>query len=169
MKKFITLGAASASLFVLTACQPGSDITQKPVNFTMKNEASAKRIVKHNDLDVRTYVRKGSKHVEIKGARCNMESAEMSATFITPATVNFPVFKAKPTRLRIDCVANDSKFSQTVIPKMDGTAIGAASPVGLLAAVVSTAIVAGRNHWSYVVPRLLLKEDAEAKTTTITE
>jgi hypothetical protein len=154
--KFKALAVIPAVL-VLSACQEGAPITQRPVSFTMKNQTAASRVVRHTDVTIRTYKKEGNKRIEITGATCDLESAEMSARITSPAIVNLPVLKGRPTRMNIECGANDLSFTKLVSPQLNGTAVGGASPAGLLAAVVSTAIVAGRDQWSYVLPAIILE------------
>jgi len=86
---------------------------------------------------------------EVVGSRCKIDSAEISAGFLTPAIVRVPKFHGKPTQLRVNCSTGDLKSNFNVKPTLDGVIVGGASVAGLVAAAVTAGVAAAKDNWSY--------------------
>ncbi|WP_293573503.1 hypothetical protein [Phaeobacter sp.] len=86
---------------------------------------------------------------EVVGARCTVESAEFKAAFTTPATVNVPVFKGRPTKAYVQCNGGAQSGTTIMTPALNGTVIGGNSAAGLLTAAITAGIAAGRDSWSF--------------------
>ncbi len=86
---------------------------------------------------------------EVIGTRCRIDSAEMSAEFVTPAVLRVPKFHGKPTQLRVNCSSGDLSSNFNVKPTLDGVIVGGASAAGLIAAAVTAGVAAAKDNWSY--------------------
>lgn len=160
MRKRILLLSAP---LILGACMNHVEITSPPVSASIKNPSiNSSRVTGYKKVSIRTFALKEgatlkdtggvpshSNSEEVTGARCTLESAELSASFVSPAFVNLPKFKGKPTDLHISCTLAEQSGSTDVAATLDGVLIGGASAAGLIAAAVSSGIAAGRNNWTY--------------------
>lgn len=122
-------------------------ITNDPITMQPISENAVSRIVRYEDQYVRTFVSEDTKVNEVVGARCSASSAELKGAFVTPSIVRMPIFKGKPTSLRVSCTGGKLAGNRTVKPTINGTAVGGASAAGLVAAMVTSAIVVGRDQW----------------------
>ena len=98
---------------------------------------------------MRSYIEEDGKRKEVAGVRCKLDSAEFAGTVITPSYVRMPIVKGKPTAMNISCASSELAGTTRFQPALQGTAVGGAAAAGLVAAVVSTAIVAGRDRWGF--------------------
>ncbi len=146
--KLKTIGLV-ATVAVLSACVKPVEVTQPPATMALKNANFAQRVVAYREPVLRTYTKVDGKQSEVSGLRCVLDSAELKATVITPVVVRVPTFKGKPTALRISCEGGALAGETVINPQISGTAVGGASAAGLVAAVVSTAIIASRDQWNF--------------------
>jgi hypothetical protein len=137
-----------AALSTLGACANYTEITTPPVTPKIKHASVNERVLGFSDFDLRTVDAKDSQK-EIVGATCTLDSAELSARVTTPARIHMPQLKGKPTALKIACTAGSSKGALSLEPHLTGTAVGGPSAAGLVAAIVTSAIVASQDKWSY--------------------
>ncbi len=147
----------------LSACMEHAEVTAPPVTVSLKTpDVTTSRVHGFKELTFRTHkvldkekqkatggVASSSNLQEIVGARCTIESAEFTATFITPAKVNMPTLKRRPTKAYITCTTGSQNGQETLTPALNGTVVGGASAAGLLMAAVSAGIAAGRDIWSF--------------------
>ena len=96
--------AASAVVAVLAGCE-ASEVTQPPVEVSIKSTVPTGRVLGFTEPVFRTHLRKDGRQSEVIGARCSFDSAEVSGSFVTPAIVRMPIFKGQPTTLRVACTA----------------------------------------------------------------
>ncbi len=96
---------------------------------------------------MRTVVKEGNNTKETTGIKCTLDSAELKASVITPAKVRIPVMQGQSTQIYGKCTGGGMTGTQTVQPNLQGTAVGGSGTVGLVAAIVSTAIVASQDKW----------------------
>ena len=129
MKKTFILAALTG--LVLTGCTQYSEVTTPPVTVTSKHSSTHERVKGFTEPVFRTVVKEGNKTTEAKGLKCTIDSAELKASFVTPAKVRIPTLKGKPTPLYISCKGGDLKGEHTVAPNLHGTAVGGASAAGL--------------------------------------
>ncbi|WP_299699317.1 hypothetical protein [uncultured Tateyamaria sp.] len=141
------LKASVLAACLLVAGCDYAEVTQAPVEVSMKT--SGRQVLGFTEPTMRTFVRKDGNQSEVVGARCTFDSAELTGSAVTPAIVRMPIFKGQPTALRVDCKAPGLSGKQTVNPVLNGTAVGAASPAGLVVGLVTASIVAAQDKWSY--------------------
>ncbi|KIC19295.1 hypothetical protein [Leisingera sp. ANG-DT] len=148
---------------MLGACMQSAEVTTPAVTAALKNEGiTAPRVQGYKELTFRTHVILDKEKLEatggypssdnmqeVTGAKCTIESAEFKATFITPAKVNVPTLKRRPTDAYVKCAAGSQSGEKTLAPILNGTVVGGASAAGLLAAAVTAGIAAGRDVWSF--------------------
>lgn len=132
----------------LAGCANVVEISQPPVSLDLRSEVAKARVVRHEDQYVRTFVREDKSVKEVLGAKCSVASAELKGSFVTPVLVHVPVFKGKPTALRVVCDAGTLAGEKLLQPQLSGTAVGGPSAAGLVAAVVTSMIVAGKDRWA---------------------
>ncbi|UTS80444.1 hypothetical protein [Phaeobacter piscinae] len=161
---FRRLALAGALPLALGACMQNAEVTAPPVTVALKNQsATAPRIQGYKELTFRTHVVLDKEKMkatggqpssanmrEVVGARCTVESTEFKATFITPAKVNVPVLKRRPTPAYVQCNAGEQSGRTMLKPELNGTVVGGASAAGLLAAAITAGIAAGRDNWSFI-------------------
>ncbi|MEM8978994.1 MAG: hypothetical protein AAGD04_05885 [Pseudomonadota bacterium] len=147
MKKTACLCFTAA---LLAGCTETAEITAPPQQVSYISPDVKERFVRNKEVTLRTFIGKGSDREEVVGASCQVQSAELRGTIVTPSKIFVPVLKGKPTSLNVSCSKEELTGSRTVEASLEGTAVGGPSAAGLLAAVVSTAIVAGRDQWSYI-------------------
>ncbi|MBY6047653.1 hypothetical protein KUV47_04225 [Vannielia litorea] len=142
--------AATAALLTLSACMSGAPVTQAPVTARAKHASINDRILGFSEPVLRSYVGKGSKRKEVVGARCTLDSAEFTMPpLTTPVTLRLPELKGKPTPLRISCQSASGEGDAVIQPQIQGTVVAGASPVGIVAAIATSAIVASRDKWGW--------------------
>jgi len=151
------IGLLAACIF-LAGCEY-ADVTQAPVEVTMKT--SGRQVLGFTEPTLRTFVRKDGKQSEVIGARCTFDSAELSGSAVTPAIVRLPIVKGQPTPLRIACSAPELAGTRTVNPILNGTAVGAASPAGLVVGLVTASLVAAQDKWSYGANNSIINIDLD--------
>ena len=164
---FKPISVIAAAAF-LSGCMQNAPISGPPVEMALKTpQVNSARILGYNEPIIRTSVivtseqkkraaasssnpnsYKGERR-EIAGAACTADSAELSASFTTPATLRIPKFKGKPTTLRITCRANGETATYKMDPTLDGVIIAGASVAGLVAAAVTAGVAASKDSWSY--------------------
>lgn len=140
---------AAGTLLALAGCMASVPVTQPPVNVAVKSSSANRPIFGFTEPVVRSFIKEDGNRKEVAGARCKLDSAEFSTTLITPSIVRMPIVKGQPTAMSITCNTANLAGATRHRPSLQGTAVGGASTAGLVAAVVSTAIVAGRDRWSY--------------------
>ncbi|MEL6620257.1 MAG: hypothetical protein AAFP16_15375 [Pseudomonadota bacterium] len=140
--------AALAAVVVLAGCE-AAEVTQPPVEVSIKSTVPSERILGFTEPVIRAYVRKDGNQSEIIGARCTFDSAEISGDLVTPAIVRMPIFKRQPTTLRMACATPELAGNRNIGPQLNGTAVGGASPAGLVVGLVTASIVAAQDKWSY--------------------
>ncbi|OED47818.1 hypothetical protein [Leisingera sp. S232] len=160
---FRKVALAFSFLVILSACMQNAEVTGPAATASLKNQGvTLPRVEGYKELTFRTHVildkeklEKTGGHPssdnirEVVGAKCTIESAEFKATFITPAKVNVPTLKRRPTNAYIKCAAGGRSGEETLAPILNGTVVGGASAAGLLAAAITAGIAAGRDIWSF--------------------
>ena len=140
---------AAGTFLALAGCMQSVPVTQPPVNVAVKASSAERQIFGFTEPTVRSFVKEGNTRKEVAGARCTLDSAEFRTSLITPAIVRMPIVKGRPTSMRISCDAGSMKGAKQFNPSLQGTMVTGTGTAGLVATVVSTAIVAGRDRWSY--------------------
>ncbi len=140
---------AVGALVVLAGCAESIAVTQPPVDLGVKPSSAERQIFGFTEPVVRAYIKEDGNRKEVAGARCKMDSAEFAGSAITPAMVRMPIVKGRPTAMNITCTTPKYSGTTRFTPSLQGTAVGGASTAGLVAAVISTAIVAGRDRWAF--------------------
>ncbi|WP_421704445.1 hypothetical protein [Aliiroseovarius sp.] len=139
----------------------GAEVTAPPVSMAVKPGVPAERITGYREPILRSFIEQDGQEAEVVGARCTLDSAELSGEFVTPAYVRLPTMKGKPTPLHISCTTGEQTGTRKVDPALQGVAFGGASPAGLVAAVVSTAIVASADNWGYGADGVVIRIELE--------
>ncbi|WP_264213460.1 hypothetical protein [Leisingera thetidis] len=151
-------------------CMQYAPVEQPPVTVAFKAAHTASRVTGYSEPVMRTFInvideeaKKRADHAsvnratagverkEVTGAACTLDSAEVSASFTTPAIVRLPKFKGRPTPLRVTCRTPDQKAEFKFGPSLDGVVVGGGSVAGLVAAAVTAGIAASKDNWSYGV------------------
>ncbi len=140
----------------LAGCDTNADITSPPVAVAYSKNFDQTRLKAGAPIAVRTFLprEEGSSEepVEVKGASCELKSQEMHASFITPALVELPSFKGKPSIMHISCKAGDKAGAGNFNPGKPQT-IFVGDPVSMVIAnLASAAVTAASNRWAYVGP-----------------
>jgi len=146
--------AACAVLAVLSACDQGLDIETPPATFTFSKGFDQSRLAEGVAIPFRTYEKSDSASKqtgdEIKGARCTLKSKELETSFVTPALVDMPVIKGKPSRLEVTCSANGKTITRVQDPFKPQTIV-VGDPVSMVVGnILSAAVTAASDWWHYV-------------------
>ncbi|QGX99024.1 hypothetical protein EI983_12390 [Roseovarius faecimaris] len=142
-----------AALTATSACVELSGIETPPVTFTYSKDFDQSRLVPGMTRAFRTYAppESASKSAgdEIKGAQCTMKSKELEASFVTPALIDMPTIRGKPSALEVTCRANGKSVTRVQEPFKPHTII-VGDPVSMLVSnIVTAAVTAGSDKWSY--------------------
>lgn len=143
---------ATAALVFLAGCEANTDIATPPTDVTYKPGFSQKRVDHTLKTQVRAYLPKTAQFSdpeEVKGASCRLDSKEFSATVVTPAFVNLPVIRGKPSPLTVSCAGGNRKGRNTFPPfKPQTVFIG--DPITMLVGNIASAVVTeASDRWQY--------------------
>lgn len=171
--------ALTSSVF-LAGCMQGAEPKGPPIEPTLKNPAiSQNRIVGYTEPVMRTFVSVAdeekqvaaaqadtpypAKSKEVTGLACRLDSAELKASFVTPAVVRLPKFKGKPTKIHLNCASENLEGDVKMQATLDGVIVGGASIAGLVAAAVTAGIAASKDQWSYGASDIAFRIPVEQK------
>lgn len=157
MKRLRVLGMV-AGCGLLAGCVSPLEVTQPPVQATLRPGVSTDRIAGSVTTTVRSTTGHDKDQREFAGAVCTLQSDEITARFTTPAKVILPKFRqraefpnrGRPTEARIQCTAQGKTGieSYAAADKQLQTATNAGIAGAILTTAVSGAIAASAP-WNY--------------------
>ncbi|MEQ8291682.1 MAG: hypothetical protein RIA08_05690 [Roseovarius sp.] len=136
-------------VLVLAAC--GADISSEPVKFAVKPGVDPAFIATTVTKPFRAQVvdENGSHIRQEDGVTCVLESKELKATLVTPAKVEFPITRGRPSPMQMRCLSEDYMAEGVMHPGLSGTIVVGPSLVGVAAAVVSAGVAHAQDRWGY--------------------
>lgn len=153
----------------MTACTGSNyldypqEVVDADVRFKFAHTFDLERVVEQYPVTYRTFMSEDEdKMREVRGAKCQMKSSDMSASFTTPSTVQMLVIKGEPKPMKVTCRLKDWRHSKTAKPFIP---VSQTTPTysrgGLAGAIISVAITAtgdaitndirkNRDEWIFV-------------------
>ncbi|MCK4713501.1 MAG: hypothetical protein KAT26_11545 [Marinosulfonomonas sp.] len=149
-----TLFVSVFLLFAACSTIPKIEVTRPVMNVTPTSAAAAERFRKgYSELTFRATVSKDGKPVEVSGARCTLKNDVFNTSFVSPSTIRIPTIKGKPRPMRVTCAINGNSGYKDGTPHRRGKIVTGTGRVGVLATLVSAAVVAGIDLWEFGEPK----------------
>lgn len=150
---FKAAAAAAISCCLLAACEANTDIETPPVAVTFKPGFDEKRKREPIITAVRAYLSQAegdsTPATQVSGARCKLESREFEVVVTTPALVEMPTIKGKPSNLSVTCKGGDKRGTLVFEPFKPHTVI-VGDPLSMLVGnIASAAVTAASDRWFY--------------------
>ena len=147
----VTIRFLSSLPFVLVLSACGADISSEPVKFALKPGVDPAFIATTVTKPFRTQVvdENGSHIRQEDGVTCVLESKELKATLVTPAKVEFPITRGRPSPIHMRCLSEDYMAEGVMYPGLSGPIVVGPSLVGVAAAVVSAGVADARDRWAF--------------------
>ncbi|MEM1235639.1 MAG: hypothetical protein AAGI10_01630 [Pseudomonadota bacterium] len=99
MLRFMPLAAVA----LLAACTAKAPITQPPVEMSFAETERTKAITGVDTVNIRARLRTGNQSAELANVPCRLSGPGFSAQFLTPASVELPVFGNTAPQLALSC------------------------------------------------------------------
>ena len=85
---------------------------------------------------------------ELVNSRCQLNSNEFQASFLTPASVNMPVIQGQPSVAVLRCVNGPKSGGRNIVPFTDRK-VFVGDPVTMLVGNIAAGIAASRQQFIY--------------------
>lgn len=99
---------------LLAGCAPKAPITQAPVQMSFVDKTRSASVIGIDAIEVRTRLNQNDETVELAGVPCRLSGPGYSASFVTPAAVELPIFRQNAPQLSLSCRYEDETRTQAL-------------------------------------------------------